>query len=58
MPHVNAWGEPIEEIEAPQDIYWVTPKQRKDTDDDLDANDLQTDPFDPDSVDDDTGGPD
>jgi hypothetical protein len=51
MPeHVNAWGEPIEEVEDPDDIYWVPPEERKDSDDDPDANALQSDPFDPDSI--------
>lgn len=54
MPeHVNAWGEPIEVVEDPDDIYWVQPEERKDTDDEPDANALQSDPFDPDSIDDD-----
>lgn len=58
MPeHVNAWDEPIEIVEDPDDIYWVPPEDRKDSDDDPDANALQSDPFDPDSIDDDLGGP-
>jgi hypothetical protein len=56
MPNLtNAWGEPIEVVEDPTDLYYVPPAERKDTDDDPDANALQSDPFDPDSLDDDLG---
>lgn len=49
----NAFGDLIEVVDDPDDIYWVPPEQRKDTDDDPDANALQSDPFDPESIDDD-----
>lgn len=49
----NVFGEAIPVIEDEQDLYWVPPDQRKDIDDDPDANALQSDPFDPDSTDDD-----
>lgn len=39
MP-TNPWGEEIPQVEDPDDIHWVPPDQRKDTDDDPDANAL------------------
>ena len=37
---INAWGQPIEQTELPDDIYYVPPEQRLDHDDDPSATAL------------------
>lgn len=51
----NAWGEEIDESKV-SPVYQVPEEERLDTDDEPDANAMQSDPIDPDSADDDLGG--
>lgn len=50
---VSVFGEVIDPRDKVSDVYRVPPEHRLDHDDDPDANALRTDPFDPDSDDDD-----